>query len=183
MDLIKEKALQMFLGSTLFLMIFFGFYFVFNEIGSKEEADPETVVDIRKIERRIDDAVNQHMRSVEMEKRMRDLLLTEKNHELSENFKRKAKTWEPREESRHKGASGLSIYDQDLGETGVQDLSSLTIEEKLRIEMDDRKRDAEAAAMSKKQYIEAYKRNALKDGWVVEINDNLEIISAKRVNE
>lgn len=177
----KDKLTQIFLGSTLFIMIFFGFFFVFNELGKSKEPDPETVVDIRRIERKIDDAVNQHMRTVEMEKRMRDLMINERNIEMSENFKKKAKTWEP--EKPHANSAGLGIYDQDLGETGTQDLSSFTIEEKLRLEMADRRRQAEEAAQSKREYIEAYKRNALKDGWIVEINDNLEIVSAKRADE
>ncbi|MCO5112623.1 MAG: hypothetical protein M9899_00450 [Bdellovibrionaceae bacterium] len=172
---------QIFLGSTLFVMIFFGFLFVFSELGKEKPADPENYVDIRRIEKKIDDAVNQHMRSVDMEKRMRDLMISERNVKMTESFKNKAKNWEP--EKPYTGSGSVGIYDEDLGETGTQDFSSLSIEEKLRVEMADRKRAAEDAARSKREYIEAYKKNALKDGWIVEINDNLEIISAKRAQE
>lgn len=172
----KDKAMQIFLASTLFIMVFFGFYFVFNEIGREKDLGSEAVVDIRQIERRIDDAVNQHLRSVDTERRMRDLMVSARNLEMTENFKKKAGEWNPSPEQ-------VGIYDQDLSHSGSRDYSSMTIEEKLRLEMEQQKREAKEKAESKKQYIEAYKLNALKDGWVVEINDNLEIISAKRVNE
>lgn len=175
----KDKAQQGFLTVTLFVMVFFGFYFVFNELKSKNDHQVvEGGVDIRKIEKRIDDAVNQHLRSVDTERRMRDLMVSAKNLEMTQSFKEKKATWNPSARQ----VQQVGIFDEDLSE-GVADLSSMSVEEQLRLEMDDRKRQQNQAEMTKQQYIEAYKQNALKDGWVVEINDNLEIISAKRVNE
>lgn len=171
-----DKGMQIFLASTLFIMVFFGFYFVFNEIGREKDLGSESVVDIRQIESKIDDAVNQHLRSVETERRMRDLMVSARNLEMTENFKKKAGEWNPKSDQ-------IGIYDQDVSQSGSKDYSSLTIEEKLRLELDEQRREAKEKADSKKQYIETYKANALKDGWIVEINDNLEIISAKRVGE
>lgn len=177
----NDNLIQYFLTATLFILVFFGFYFLINEFKSRPSDEQLTTIDVRKMEKRIDDEVNRHLRSMDTEKRLRALDIDAKNFEMTQSFKDKSTKWKPRDYS-----SSAEIYDEDLSE-GKKDISSLSLEEKLRLEMESNRKIQhvveEAPQMTREEYIRAYKANALRDGWIVEINENMEIISARRIDE
>ncbi len=159
---------------ALFSLVFFGFYFVFSSINF--ESYDEDSVDIVALDRKVDKAVNKSLRKAFGKTQLRDLEVnTERvnlTHKFKERFQEDSKAWLPVTKD------STDLYEEDMSSNEIN-LSSLSVEAQLRDQITAKKESEKQNERQKKEYIKAYKENAKKDGWVVELNDNLEVISAK----
>lgn len=168
-----KKTNNWFLATSLFGLVFFGFYFVFSSLsGPEQDSDYVTGVEIKALNKRVDNSLNRSLREAYNRKQMRDFDISARNDELSSKFKYKQQQWRPKPEET------VDIFDEDLSENEVS-LSSLSMEDQLRVKMDQEEQSLERAAREKAEYIRRYKENAKNDGWIVELNDNLEVVSAR----
>jgi hypothetical protein len=162
---------------ALFILLFFGFYFVFSSFNSNKKIKSDEI-DMATLDQQVDTALNRSLRSVYNKKHLRDLEVSSNNTDLSQKFREKIKTqskeWAPPVDA------STELYDEANSGSEVS-LSSLSVENQLRDQLDKRKSEADQESYDKKEYIRQYKENARKDGWIVELNDNLEVISAKPV--
>lgn len=159
----------------LFGLVFFGFYFVFTSFDFGSKSDPDAI-DIVVLDRRVDSAVNRSLKGVHSQKQLRDLEMSADKAALNLEIKKNFKSWEPKEE-----LDSTDIISEDISSSEAS-MSSISIESQLRSKMDQDKDVYLQEKLDKKEYIRKFKENARKDGWIVELNDNLEVISAKEIN-
>lgn len=161
---------------ALFGLIFFGFYFVFSSI--KFESYDEDRVDILALDQKVDKAVNKSLRSAYNKKQLRDLEVSTERLNLTQKFKEKfnekSRSWVPEQQD------STGLYKEDMSSNEVN-LSSISVEAQLRGQVSERKEIEEEQRQQRLEYIKAYKENAKRDGWAVELNDKLEVISAKPI--
>lgn len=173
----KKKSNDTFLTVALFGLVFFGFYFVFTSLNSEEADSGE--YDLASLDRKVDMEVNKNLRGVYDRKQLRDLdVNTEKlklSQKFDQRFKEKSKDWLPEKEDMPE------LYQEDTSNNDIKS-SSLSVEAQLRNRITAQKEREAQDQQSKVEYIRRYKENAKKDGWLVELNDNLEVISAKPIN-
>lgn len=161
----------------LFALVFFGFYFVFTSINTtKKDKDS---VDLATLDRQVDMAINRSMRGVYSKKQLRDLEIKSNKTDIAEKFHNQSKNWAP---SNIKSEVKDEIYDEDLSNSEVS-MSSLSVESQLRSSLSERKENADQLRREKEEYKRIFKENAKKDGWLVELDDNLNVISAKEINK
>lgn len=174
----RKQPNDKFQAVALFALLFFGFFFVFSSLKSDKKENSDEV-DIRSLDQQVDTAVNRSLRSVYNKKHLRDLEVKSNNSDLSDKFKEKFKTqskeWAPSVEA------STELYEEDNSNSEVS-MSSISVENQLRDKLDQKKDEEEQQKYERKEYIRQYKENARKDGWIVELNDNLEVISAKQIN-
>ena len=163
---------------ALFGLVFFGFYFVFSSVSSNEPADDD-VVDIRQLDRQVDRALNKSLQAAHSRRQLRDLDVTTSRVKLTQKFKEKfdeeSKNWVPDK------PDSVDLYEEDMSK-GEVSFSSLSVETQLRSQISEQKDREEQELADRKEYIKKYKENARKDGWEVEMNNNLEVISARPIN-
>ncbi len=173
-----KKQNDSLLTVALFGLVFFGFYFVFSSISSNKPID-EDVVDIRLLDRQIDKALNKSLQDVHIKQQLRNLDISTKKTKLSQKFKEKfqeeSKNWAPVE------SDSMDLYEEDMSKGEVSS-SSLSVESQLRSQISEQKDREKQELKAKQDYIRKYIENAKEDGWIVEMNDNLEVISAKPIN-
>lgn len=169
----KKKSNDNLLLVALFGLIFFGFYFVFTSMNNEEVDHGE--YDFASLDRRVDIEVNKSLRGVYDKKQLRDLdVNTEKlklSQKFEQRFKERSKDWVPEKEDI------TELYREDTSNNEIK-TSSLSVESQLRNQLTAQKEREAQDRQSKIEYIRRYKENAKKDGWLVELNDNLEVISA-----
>lgn len=171
----KNNESDQFLFSMgLFAVAFMGFYFIFTYSSDSDQVNSDSV-DIIKLDRQVDDAVNRSLKHVNTEKSLRDLVISSETHEMTNAFKDSAKKWTPDKQFKP------DIYQEDTSKSEA-DFSSLSLEEKLRYQIEEKKEIVKNEQFEKQEYIRQFKANALKDGWIVEVNDKMEVVSAKRAN-
>lgn len=163
---------------ALFGLVFFGFYFVFSSITSNAPDDDE-VVDIRQLDRQVDRALNKSLQATHSRRQLRDLDVSTSRVKLAQKFREKfdekSKTWIP------DTPASVDLYEEDMSK-GEVSFSSLSVETQLRSQISEQKDREEQEIADRKEYIRKYKENARKDGWDVEMNSNLEVISARPIN-
>ncbi len=161
----------------LFALVFFGFYFVFISINSKKV--DQDAVDILAVDRQVDQAINRSMRGVYNKKQLRDLEITSDKTDLAQKFSSKSKNWAP---ENSKLETSTELFDEDISTSEVS-LSSLSVENQLRTKINQNREIAAQAKREKDEYIRVFKENAKKDGWLVELDDNLNVTSAKEIKK
>lgn len=173
----KNKSTDNMLTIGLFCLVFFGFYFLFSSLNSDRSDQGE--YDFASLDRRVDIEVNKNLRGVYDKKQLRDLDVNTEKLKLSQKFKEKfneqSKDWVP-----EKGDIA-ELYEEDLSGGEVR-TSTLSVETQLRSQITAQKEREAEERRAKQEYIRKYKENAKKDGWIVELNDNLEVISATPIN-
>lgn len=164
----------------LFSLIFFGFYFVFTSVNksSFKETNKDNV-DLLVLDRQVDDAINKSMRGVYSKKKLRDLEVNSKKSEISEKFYTQSKNWAPdSHQDEFKSSNNNEIYLEDTSTSEVS-MSSLNVENHLRSNLNQNRDRLEQIQRDKAEYKRQFIENAKKDGWIVELDDNLNVISAK----
>ena len=174
----RKQDNDVFQTIALFGLVFFGFYFVFSSISSNESENTD-LVDIRILDRQVDRALNKSLQEVYNKQQLRNLDVNTRKVKLTEKFKEKfvedSKAWVPDKQD------SLDLYEEDMSK-GEVSYSSLSVETQLRSQISEQKEREAQARRDKLEYIRKYKENAAKDGWIVELNENLEVISARPVN-
>ncbi len=161
----------------LFALVFFGFYFVFTSINTTKNDDDS--VDLAILDRQVDMAINRSMRGVYSKKQLRDLEISTNKSDIAEKFYNQSKSWAP---NASKPEVSDEIYNEDLSNSEVS-MSSLSVEGHLRSSLSQRKETAEQARREKEEYKKIFKENAKKDGWLVELDDDLNVISAQEIKK
>lgn len=159
----------------LFGLVFFGFYFVFTSFDFSSKSDPDAV-DIVALDRQVDRAINRSLKGINSQKQLRDLEMSADKAALNLEIKKNFKSWAPKQD-----LDSMDIINEDISSSEAS-MSSISIESQLRSKMDNDKDVSLQEKLDKKEYIRKFKENARKDGWLVELNDNLEVISAKEIN-
>ena len=174
----RKQGNDIFQTVALFGLVFFGFYFVFSSISSNEPENSD-LVDIRLLDRQVDRALNKSLQEVYNKQQLRNLDVSTKKVKLTEKFKEKfdedSKAWVPDK------PDSMDLYEEDMSK-GEVSYSSLSVETQLRSQISEQKEREAQARREKLEYIRKYKENAKKDGWIVELNENLEVISARPVS-
>lgn len=176
----KKRSNDWIQTTALFGIVFFGFYFVFSSLNSNEDASDDTV-DVVGLEQKVDDAVNKSLRGAFTKKQLRDLEVKTNNIQISqkfkEKFKEKSKNWAPEQ------IQSTELYEGDASDSETSlSSSSLSVEAQLRNQIDEQKEVEDQKQRDIKEYIRQFKENAKQDGWIVELNDKLEVISAKPID-
>ena len=159
------------LAALLFSLLFFGFYFVFVSLNSQSEVESTSFMEWDK---KIDDSIDRNLKRIYYDSQFRNFKVKLENEELSGQFKTKMKHWTPAQEKYSE------IYDIDTSQSEVDLSSSSSIEEQLRNQMEITRRQKQQEILNRQEYIRKFKENARKDGWIVELNKDLEVISAKK---
>lgn len=166
----SSKSDKILIG-LLFTLIFFGFYFVFVSFDSPLEDEGTSITDW---DRQINESINQSLKKVYYKSQIMNLKIKTTHEKLPKNFNKKMKHWVPSEKY-------LEIYDVDMSPSEV-DLSSVSsVEDQLRNKREATRQQRQQRPLSRKEYIRKFKENARKDGWIVELNNNLKIISVKKM--
>ena len=126
--------------------------------------------------KKINDSVDRSLKKIYYDSQFRSFKVKLENEELPRHFKTKMKHWTPAQEKYSE------IYDTDTSQSEVDLSSSSSTEEHLRNQMEITRQQKQQEILNRQEYIRKFKANAWKDGWIVELNEKLEVISVKKIH-